>query len=222
MQKSKRVVMAAWVAAPIFGVLAAGSAAAAPEVCNWKTARDAANSGDYTTMCDCTHVTPSFLQRLQNRSDFSTTLQNTGAMCPGLASLLTDVPTASIGTAAGSSRGEDRGSDQFAQVSPADPGDNGSSGPGNGGGNPGDGGNDGPGNGGGDGPGDGGDGPGDGGDGPGDGGGGNGPGKGGDGPGKGGGKGGDGPGKGRGKGGHGGGKGGDGKGGGKGGGKGKR
>ncbi|MDA7965002.1 hypothetical protein [Ruegeria sp.] len=224
MRKLTKHGLGAVVAVPVMGLMAASSAAAASETCNWRTARDLANAGYYTALCDCTQVTPSFLERLQQRSDFETTLQVTGAQCPGLAALLTDLPTASIGE---TNRGEDRSSDR-AQAD--GPGNGGNDGPGDGGGNDGPGnggGNDGPGDGGGnDGPGDGGgnDGPGDGGgnDGPGDGGGSDGPGKGGgkgkDGPGKGGGKGKDGPGKGGGKGGHGGGKGhdGPGKGGGKG------
>ena len=228
MVKSTKLGISVLVAAPFLSVVVAGGAQASTEVCNWKTARDAANRGDYTAMCDCTQVTPSFLKRLQTRSDFATTLRNTSAQCPGLAALLTDQPTASIGFA--SNRGVDRSSDQIAQANLGGGNDGpgnggGSDGPGNGGGSDGPGGgggNDGPGDGGGsDGPGGGGgnDGSGDGGgsDGPGDGGGNDGPGdgEGNDGPGKGGGKGGDG--KGGGKGGHGGGKGGDGKGGGKGG-----
>lgn len=212
MSKSTKQKLGALTAVPFMGILMVGSAAAAPETCNWKTARDYANAGDYAALCDCAQVTPSFLERLQSRSDFETTLTVTGAQCPGLAALLTDLPTASISNAA-STLGEDRSSDRNApgagQVADAGSG-GGSAGPGGGGGNdgPGDsGGNDGPGDGGGN------DGPGDGGgsDGPGDGGGKPGEGK----PGKGGGKGGDGPGKGKG-----GGKGGDGPGKGKGGGKG--
>ncbi|WP_217354781.1 hypothetical protein [Ruegeria atlantica] len=119
--------------APFMGVLMAGSAAAASEVCNAKTARDAANSGDYAALCSCSQVTPSFLKQLQKRSDFETTLVNTGAMCPGLAALLTDLPTESISASAPD--GENRESEQFAGI---DPDNGGGSGPGGGGGNPGD------------------------------------------------------------------------------------
>ncbi|WP_196223457.1 hypothetical protein, partial [Roseibium sp. RKSG952] len=175
MRKSTRAGMAALVAAPFLGLTAAGSAMAQPEVCDARTARIAANAGDYAAMCECTHVTPSFLKRLQKRSDFETTLLNTGQMCPGLAGLLSDLPTASINSPSsfegretdfaefGSSTEFDSGSDNNG----GNPGNGGSSdAPGGGGGNdnPGNGGgNDGPGNGGGnDGPGDGGgnDGPG--------------------------------------------------------------
>ncbi|MES0824119.1 hypothetical protein [Ruegeria sp. SCP11] len=162
MGKSLKLGIPALVAAPLLTVMAASNAAAAPEVCNWKTARDAANRGDYQAMCDCQQVTPSFLERLQSRSDFATTLRNTSAQCPGLAALLTDQPTGSIG--ASGNAGENRGGEQSAGL-----GSNTGGGGGNpGGGNPGDGGSD-PGDGGSD-PGDGGSDPGDGGSDPGDGG----------------------------------------------------
>lgn len=102
--------LGALVAAPVFGLLLTSSVAAAPEVCNGRTARALANAGDYTGLCDCAQVTPSFLRQLQRRSDFETTLSVTSAQCPALATLLTDLPTASI-SAATTSRGEDRNSD---------------------------------------------------------------------------------------------------------------
>ena len=130
----------ALVAAPFMGAFLAGSAAAAPEVCNWRTARDLANAGDYTALCECTQITPSFMERLQMRSDFETTLQVTVAQCPGLAELLIDLPSASISTAV---RGEDRNSDPSQPDSPAGPGGGGDNGPDNGNGGPDDG-NEGP------------------------------------------------------------------------------
>ncbi|KUJ82048.1 hypothetical protein [Ruegeria profundi] len=148
MFKSSKVRVPALIAAPFLTVIAAGTVAAAPEVCNWKTARDAANRGDYRALCECQQVTPSFLERLQTRSDFATTLQNTSAQCPGLSALLTDLPTASI-TASGN-LGESRGGEEFASSGVDNGGDSdGGTGPGNGGGS-------GPGNGGGSDPGDGG------------------------------------------------------------------
>ncbi|WP_170340017.1 hypothetical protein [Ruegeria arenilitoris] len=209
MFKSSKSGMAAWVVAPLLGVAAASAAIAEPQVCNANTARVAANNGDYAALCGCSQVTPSFLSHLQQRADFGSVLANTSQQCPGLANLLSDLPTGSISNA-NSFDGRENDPSGFQPASstgPAAGGGSGSgggnSGPGNGGGNddPGDGGSDDPGNGGGK-PGDGGSKPG----------------KGGDKPGKGGGK----PGHGDGKpgkvGGHGGGKGknGDGKGGGKG------
>ncbi len=160
MLKSPKKKLGALAIAPFVGVFMVESAAAAPETCNWKTARDLANAGDYAGLCDCAQVTPSFLERLQRRADFETTLSVTGAQCPGLATLLTDLPTASV--QATSNQGEDRSSD-----SPGNVGGGGPAGDGGPGGN--------------DGPGDGGDGPGNGGDGLGNGGGGDGPGNGGNG-----------------------------------------
>ncbi|WP_211198541.1 hypothetical protein, partial [Ruegeria haliotis] len=139
--------LGAIVAVPFFGIVMISSAAADPGTCNWKTARNLANSGDYAALCDCAQVTPSFLERLQKRSDFETTLSVTSAQCPGLAALLTDLPTASLSNAA-DRRGEDRSSDPGG-TSVADNGGN-AGGPGNDGGNPGNGGGgDGGGNGGG-------------------------------------------------------------------------
>ena len=143
--------LSALVAAPFMGVFLAGSASAAPEVCNWRTARDLANAGDYTALCECAQVTPSFLERLQKRSDFETTLQVTGAQCPGLAELLTDLPTASTST---SFRGEDRDSDPSQPDNPGGTGGGGDNGQDDGNNGPDDG-NNGPDDGGGD------DGPGD-------------------------------------------------------------
>ncbi|WP_170581734.1 hypothetical protein [Ruegeria arenilitoris] len=218
MFKSSKSGMAAWVVAPFLGVAAASAAMAEPQVCNANTARIAANDGDYATLCGCSQVTPSFLSHLQQRADFGSVLANTSQQCPGLANLLSDLPTGSISNA-NSFDGRENDPSGFQPASSTGPSAGGGSGsgggnggPGNGGGNddPGDGGSDDPGNGGGN------DDPGNGGGKPGDGGGK--PGKGGDKPGKGGGK----PGHGDGKpgkgGGHGGGKGknGDGKGGGKG------
>jgi hypothetical protein len=159
MLKSTKQKLGALAIAPFVGVFMVGSAAAAPETCNWKTARDLANAGDYAGLCDCAQVTPSFLERLQRRSDFETTLSVTGAQCPGLATLLTDLPTASVQVA--SNRGEDRSSNGPGNVGGGGPagdgGPGGDDGPGDGGDGPGDGGGDGPGNGG-DGPGNGGNG----------------------------------------------------------------
>ncbi|WP_029621981.1 hypothetical protein [Ruegeria conchae] len=193
--------MVALVAAPFIGVMSSSAAVAEAQVCTVNTARSAANSGDYGSLCDCSHVTPGFIKHLQKRSDLPDILQNTSALCPGLTNLLVDLPTASI---TGASTGEDRSSDPNLRSAVAEKDED--TGP-NAGGGTGAGEGDTPGNGGGE-PGDGGDNPGDGGSNPGDGG--DKPGKGGDKPGKGGGKGGHGgdkPGKGGAKGNNGGGNG---------------
>ena len=70
--------VSALVASPFIGAIFVTSSFAAADVCNARTARIAANAGDYQTLCDCTHVTPSFLKRLQTRSDFESTLAFTG------------------------------------------------------------------------------------------------------------------------------------------------
>ncbi|WP_209503681.1 MULTISPECIES: hypothetical protein [unclassified Ruegeria] len=110
MVNGKNKSLGAVLTAPVFGIVVAGSAVAAPETCNWKTARNLANAGDYAGLCDCVQVTPSFLDRLQKRPDFETTLSIAGAQCPGLAALLTDLPTASL-TGAAENRGESRSSE---------------------------------------------------------------------------------------------------------------
>ncbi len=198
MGKSTKTGMTALVAAPFIGVMSSSAAVAEAQVCTVNTARSAANSGDYGTLCDCSHVTPGFVKHLQKRSDLPDILQNTSALCPGLTNLLVDLPTASV---TGASTGEDRSSDPNLRSAVAEKDED--AGPNTGGG-AGSGEGDTPGNSGGE-PGDGGDNPGDGGTNPGDDG--DKPGKGGDKPGKGDGKpgnGGDKPGKGGGKGGHGG------------------
>lgn len=180
--------MAAWVVAPFLGVATASAAMAEPQVCNANTARIAANTGDYAALCGCSQVTPSFLSHLQQRADFGSVIANTSQQCPGLANLLSDLPTGSISNA-NSFDGRENDPSGFQPASSTGPSASGgsgsgggNSGPGNGGGNddPGDGGSDDPGNGGGN------DDPGNGGGKPGDGGGK--PGKGGDKPGKGDGK----------------------------------
>ncbi len=201
MGKSMKTGMVALLAAPFIGVMSSSASVAEAQVCTVNTARSAANSGDYGTLCDCSHVTPGFVKHLQNRSDLPDILQNTSALCPGLTNLLVDLPTASV---TGASTGEDRSSDPNLRSAVAEKDED--AGP-NTGGSPGSGEGDTPGNSGGE-PGDGGDNPGDGGSNPGDGG--DKPGKGGDKPGKGGGKGGHGgdkPGKGGAKGNNGGGNG---------------
>ncbi|WP_170357152.1 hypothetical protein [Ruegeria arenilitoris] len=195
MFKSSKSGMAAWVVAPFLGVAAASAAMAEPQVCNANTARIAANNGDYAALCGCSQVTPSFLSHLQQRADFGSVLANTSQQCPGLANLLSDLPTGSISNA-NSFDGRENDPSGFQPASSTGPSaGGGSDDPGNGGGN------DDPGNGGGK-PGDGGGKPGKGGGKPG-----HGDGKPGKGGGHGGGKGNNGDGKGGGKGNNGGGKG---------------
>ncbi len=102
--------LGALVTAPMMGVLMTGGVAAASETCDRRTARDLMRAGDYAGLCDCTQVTPSFLQRLQRGSNFEAVLGVTGEQCPGLAALLTDFATSSVASAA-VFRGEDRSSD---------------------------------------------------------------------------------------------------------------
>ncbi|WP_170460345.1 hypothetical protein [Ruegeria arenilitoris] len=157
MFKSSKSGMAAWVVAPFLGVAAASAAMAEPQVCNANTARIAANNGDYAALCGCSQVTPSFLSHLQQRADFGSVLANTSQQCPGLANLLSDLPTGSISNA-NSFDGRENDPSGFQPASSTGPSagggsgsGGGNSGPGNGGGNddPGDGGSDDPGNGGG-------------------------------------------------------------------------
>ncbi len=127
MLMSSKPALIAWIAAPTLGVMASGAALAQPQVCDAKTARIAANAADYGAMCACTHVTPSFLSHLQNRPDFETTLANTAGQCPGLAGLLSDIPTAAI---SGPSNFEGREED-FASSAPGADTDPGRGNPGN-------------------------------------------------------------------------------------------
>lgn len=138
----KRERVTVWVAVPIIGLLTAGTALAQPEVCDARTARMAANAGDFATICACTHVTPSFLARLQNRSDFDRTLGFTAEQCPGLAALLSEIPTAAL-LASDSSDGRN---EDVAGASTGSQLNSGGENPGTGGDEPAESGNDGPGN----------------------------------------------------------------------------
>lgn len=91
----KTVSMIALATLPFLSLSAAQTAIAQEQICSRSTAREAASAQDYQTLCDCGVVTRGFLNVLQQRSDFADTLQNTSALCPGLASLLSDLPTAS-------------------------------------------------------------------------------------------------------------------------------
>lgn len=91
----RTVSLIAWAMLPILSLSTAHTAMAQEEICTRSTARQAANAGDYQTLCDCGVVTRGFLTVLQRRGDFGETLQNTSELCPALAGLLSDVPTAS-------------------------------------------------------------------------------------------------------------------------------
>ncbi|MEM9126925.1 MAG: hypothetical protein AAGB28_14150, partial [Pseudomonadota bacterium] len=94
-------------------------AASAAETCTIKTARQSAASPE--VLCECGSVTSGMLRYIQRRADFDNFLARTGAECPNLAALLSDIPTASINA------NEQRSGD-------GDP--NGGGGGGGGGGNP--------------------------------------------------------------------------------------
>lgn len=121
MLKNTKTGMATLVAAPFIGLMASSSAMAETRVCNANTARTAANNADYSTLCGCAQITPSFITHLQNRSDFGSILTGTSQQCPGLANLLSDVPTASISNAT-NFEGREDDSDDFQPSSNSEPG----------------------------------------------------------------------------------------------------
>ncbi len=63
--------------------------------CTVSTARQASSSPEI--LCECDAVTSDMIKYIQRRADFSNYLTRTGAECPKLAALLSDLPTASIG-----------------------------------------------------------------------------------------------------------------------------
>ena len=71
-------------------VLVMGAATTASAGCDRYVALNAVNSGSYTSLCDCSSVTPSFLRALQRSDDFSNVVSQTARSCPGLSNLLTD------------------------------------------------------------------------------------------------------------------------------------
>ncbi|WP_419739599.1 hypothetical protein [Ruegeria sp.] len=88
---SKLKVVAAAVAVQMVGVTAAQAA------CTVSTARQAASSPEI--LCECDAVTSGMIRYIQRRADFGNFLARTGAECPQLAALLSDLPTASTGFA---------------------------------------------------------------------------------------------------------------------------
>ncbi len=88
---SKLKVIAAAVAVQMVGVTAAQAA------CTVSTARQAASSPEI--LCECDAVTSGMIRYIQRRADFGNFLARTGAECPQLAALLSDLPTASTGFA---------------------------------------------------------------------------------------------------------------------------
>ncbi len=72
-----------------------GAASANAAVCTSSTARQASSNPE--VLCDCDAVTSGMIRYIQRRADFGNFLARTGAECPQLAALLSDIPTASIG-----------------------------------------------------------------------------------------------------------------------------
>jgi len=93
--------------------------------CSVKTAR---NSVSTATLCDCTVVDSKMLRYLSRRADFGDILARTSAACPAFAAVLTDFPTASVGTTArepGDGRPDDpRVRDRVPDDNPGAPGPN--------------------------------------------------------------------------------------------------
>lgn len=84
---------------PVFAAAVAvqmsGVSAAQADACSVSTARQAAGSPEI--LCECDSVTSSMIRYIQRRADFEDFLARTGAQCPQLAALLSDLPTASTG-----------------------------------------------------------------------------------------------------------------------------
>lgn len=76
--------------------LSAVRPALASETCTVKTARQ--SNASTQVLCECETVTRSMLRYIQRRTDFESVLKRTSAECPLFAALLTDIPTATIGS----------------------------------------------------------------------------------------------------------------------------
>ncbi len=160
------------VSLPLLGmtVVAPGIAMASSsgQLCDRSFARNAATELDIDSLCGCDTITTGFIERIQRHKNFDEILQQTSETCPGLATILADLPTASISAISTDRNGEDRDSDENPDEDGGNPGNGGGRKPGVGNEEPGDGGEN-PG-GGSEEPSDGGEEPGDGGEDPGDGG----------------------------------------------------
>ncbi len=159
------------VSLPLLGmtVVAPGIAMASSsgQLCDRSFARNAATELDIDSLCGCDTITTGFIDRIQRHKNFDEILQQTSETCPGLATILADLPTASISAISTERNGEDRDSDENSGEDGGNPGNGGGRKPGDGNEEPGGGGEE-PG-GGGEEPGDGGEEPGDGDEEPGDG-----------------------------------------------------
>lgn len=81
--------------ASTFPLISAGTAQAS-EMCTVKTAKQSVSSN---TLCACEVVSSRMIKYIQRRADFESVLEQTLLDCPAFASLLTDLPTASLGLA---------------------------------------------------------------------------------------------------------------------------
>ncbi|UWR04766.1 hypothetical protein K3740_08840 [Ruegeria conchae] len=81
--------------ASTFPLISAGTAQAS-EMCTVKTAKQSVSSN---TLCACDVVSSRMIKYIQRRADFESILEQTLLDCPAFASLLTDLPTASLGLA---------------------------------------------------------------------------------------------------------------------------
>ncbi len=98
--------------ASTFPLISAGTAQAS-EMCTVKTAKQSVSSN---TLCACDVVSSRMVRYIQRRADFESILEQTLLDCPAFASVLTDLPTASVGFAEqrnGDGNDEENGGDDF-------------------------------------------------------------------------------------------------------------
>ena len=88
-------------------IVAAGSAAAG--TCTADFARAAIGQDKAAALCGCATITRDAVTYLQRRGDFADLLTELEGSCSGLANMLADQPTASIGVTRSGGSGEDDG-----------------------------------------------------------------------------------------------------------------
>ncbi len=98
--------------ASTFPLISAGTSQAS-EMCTVKTAKQSVSSN---TLCACDVVSSRMVRYIQRRADFESILEQTLLDCPAFASVLTDLPTASVGFAEqrnGDGNDDENGGDDF-------------------------------------------------------------------------------------------------------------
>ncbi len=100
--------------------IVSATSAQSSEMCTVKTAKQSVSSN---TLCACDVVSSRMLRYIQRRADFESILERTLIDCPAFATVLTDLPTASIGFAEQRSGDgpADESSNDFSAPEPSNP-----------------------------------------------------------------------------------------------------